>query len=284
MRYYIVDDKIGIVKAIENIIESRNLGDVIGFNTAPEKAVEEILVKKPDIVMADLLMPTMDGIELVRKIKKLSPEIYFVMISKVTDKEMVAQAYDAGIEFFIHKPINIKEIESVIGNVAEKYKMNTMMENIRGIFSANIPENGEEARTVNHDDQIQEIKALLGMLGMSGEKGTTDILAICQYLINNNCDYSKIVLEEVAESKGDSSKNMEQRIRRAMKKGLTNVASIGLSDYGNDIFQVYANYVFDFRSINEEMECIKGNNQNGGRVAIPKFIYGLMMYKNSKNV
>ena len=108
-------------------------------------------------------------------------------------------------------------------------------------------------------------------------------MALCQYLIKKGESYNKKALEEVAQSRGDTSKNMEQRMRRAIKKGLSNVASIGLSDYGNDIFQLYANYVFDFKSIKDEMECIEGRNENGGRVAIPKFVEGLLMYKNSYN-
>ena len=283
MKYYIVDDKIGVVKTIENIIESQDIGDVIGFETDPAKAVNEIIIKKPDIVLVDLLMPEMDVIELVKRISNENSNIAFVMLSKVTDKEMVAQAYDAGIEFFIHKPVNLKEIIAVLSNVAEKKKINTMMNDIKGIFKN---DNRQEEMVSNldaNDDSSNAISIFLGMLGMNGEKGTADILALCQYLIKKDESYNKKALEDVALSRGDTSKNMEQRMRRAIKKGLSNVASIGLSDYGNDIFQLYANYVFDFKSIKDEMEFIEGKNENGGRVAIPKFIEGLLMYKNSYN-
>ncbi len=284
MRYYIVDDSIGIVKAIENIIESRDIGDVIGFETMPDKAVEEIILKKPDIVLVDLLMPTMDGIELVKKVSSINKNISFVMISKVSDKEMIAQAYDAGIEFFIQKPINLKEIESVLGNVAEKRKMNSMMNDIKGIFRDENSQEQSLQKSSQEGEGYGDIILFLGMLGMNGEKGTTDIISVCRYLLKHGGFYNKTALEEVADLSGDSSKNIEQRMRRAIKKGLSNVASIGLSDYGNDIFQVYANYVFDFKSIKDEMNYIEGKKQNGGRVAIPKFIDGLIMYKNSKNV
>lgn len=283
MRYYIVDDKIGVVKTIENIIESQDIGDVIGFETDPARAVNEIIMKKPDIVLVDLLMPEMDGIELVKRVSRENSNIAFVMLSKVTDKEMIAQAYDAGIEFFIHKPINLREIKAVLSNVAEKKKINTMMNNIKGIFKNDNSQEESVSKFETNDDSSNAISIFLGMLGMNGEKGTADILALCQYLIRKGESYNKKALEEVALSRGDTSKNMEQRMRRAIKKGLSNVASIGLSDYGNDIFQLYANYVFDFKSIKDEMECIEGKNENGGRVAIPKFIEGLLMYKNSYN-
>lgn len=50
MKYYIVDDEIGTVKTLENIVESRDLGEVIGYATDPEKAIGEILALQPDII------------------------------------------------------------------------------------------------------------------------------------------------------------------------------------------------------------------------------------------
>ena len=116
---------------------------------------------------------------------------------------------------------------------------------------------------------------------MLGEKGTSDILSVCQYLIEHDEEYSKEVLTRVAAEKLETSKNLEQRMRRAIKKGLTNVANLGIDDYSNEVFQVYANYVFDFKNIKDEMDFIKGSSSGGGRVNISKFIEGLLLYRKS---
>lgn len=278
MRYYIVDDEIGVVKTLENILESRNLGEVVGYSTEPEKAIDEIIALRPDIVLSDLLMSKMDGITLVQRVKALRGDISFVMISKVSDKGMIEQAYNAGVEFFISKPINVIEVEKVLGNVAEKIRMNSIVSNIRGIFAE---EERSKAQETPKDDGVHEINLFLGLLGMLGEKGTADILSICQYLISSGAEYSRDVLVKVAEEKGETSKNLEQRIRRAIKKGLTNVANLGIDDYSNEVFQVYANYVFDFKNIKDEMEFIKGRSSGGGRVNISKFVEGLLLYRKS---
>lgn len=279
MRYYIVDDEIGVVKTLENILESRNLGEVVGYSTEPEKAIDEIIALRPDIVLSDLLMSKMDGITLVQRVKALRGDISFVMISKVSDKGMIEQAYNAGVEFFISKPINVIEVEKVLGNVAEKIRMNSIVSNIRGIFAE---EERSKAQEMSREaDDVHEINLFLGLLGMLGEKGTADILSICQYLISSGAEYSRDVLVKVAEEKGETSKNLEQRIRRAIKKGLTNVANLGIDDYSNEVFQVYANYVFDFKNIKDEMEFIKGRSSGGGRVNISKFVEGLLLYRKS---
>lgn len=278
MKYYIVDDEIGTVKTLENIVEKRNLGDVIGYATDPEKALGEILALNPEIVLVDLLMSKMDGIALVDQIKPIRPLISFVMISQVADKGMIEQAYNAGVEFFINKPINIIEVEKVLHNVADKIKMNSIVSNIKGMFAeTESPKQKHERK----EDVLREINVFLGLLGMLGEKGTSDILSVCQYLIEHDEEYSKSVLTQVAAEKLETSKNLEQRMRRAIKKGLANVANLGIDDYSNEVFQVYANYVFDFKNIKDEMDFIKGNNSGGGRVNISKFIEGLLLYRKS---
>lgn len=278
MKYYIVDDVIGIAKTLENIVESKNLGEVIGYQTDPVRAVGEIIAMKPDIVLVDLLMSELDGIGLVDKVKSQCPGIYFVMISRVQDKDMIEQAYSAGVEFFISKPINIIEVVKVLENVSEKRNLRQIMNNIKGMFDGDAEPKPTEAQ-----DPMHEINVFLGLLGMLGEKGTGDIIDVCAYVNAHGGIFTKESLAQVAEEKGDTSKNLEQRIRRAIKKGLSNVASLGIDDYGNEVFQVYANYVFDFKSIKDEMDRLKGITDLGGRVNINKFIDGLMLYKNSKD-
>lgn len=278
MKYYIIDDEIGTVKTLENIVEIRGLGDVIGYATDPEKAVGEILALNPEIVLVDLLMSKMDGIALVDQIKGVRPQISFVMISQVADKGMIEQAYNAGVEFFINKPINIIEVEKVLNHVSDKIKMNSLVAGIKGMFA----ETEEQSTPLERkDDVLREINVFLGLLGMLGEKGTSDILSVCQYLIGHNEEYSKNVLTHIAAEKLETSKNLEQRMRRAIKKGLTNVANLGIDDYSNEVFQVYANYVFDFKNIKDEMDFIKGSSSGGGRVNISKFIEGLLLYRKS---
>ena len=278
MKYYIIDDEIGTVKTLENIVEIRGLGDVIGYATDPEKAVGEILALNPEIVLVDLLMSKMDGIALVDQIKGVRPQISFVMISQVADKGMIEQAYNAGVEFFINKPINIIEVEKVLNHVSDKIKMNSLVAGIKGMFA----ETEEQSAPLERkDDVLREINVFLGLLGMLGEKGTSDILSVCQYLIGHNEEYSKNVLTHIAAEKLETSKNLEQRMRRAIKKGLTNVANLGIDDYSNEGFQVYANYVFDFKNIKDEMDFIKGSSSGGGRVNISKFIEGLLLYRKS---
>lgn len=64
-------------------------------------------------------MPEIDGITFVKRARSYAPDLTFIMLSQVASKDMIADAYSAGIEFYIHKPINSIEVESILRKVSE---------------------------------------------------------------------------------------------------------------------------------------------------------------------
>lgn len=277
MRFYILDDMISAVKVLENIIESRNLGEVIGTQTSSEKAVDEIRAKNPDIVVLDLLMPVKDGITVVNEVKETNPEIDFVMVSQVVDKNMVSDAYKAGIEFFITKPNNFIEIENVLRRVVEKRQMASVLSGIRSVMGTTQPTSPSVSQEPS-EDSLSKIRKILGSVGMLGESGTKDIINVCQMLKKGNASYdSKSTLNAYAFSLGEDPKIVKQRIRRAVKRGLTNTAALGIEDYYSDLFEQYAHSLFNFDAIRSEMDLLRGKSAYGGRPSIDKFFEGLQM-------
>ena len=271
MRYYIVDDDISIVRILTNIIEENNSFEVIGSSNNGETAYNQILLLNPDIVLVDFLMPKMDGNTLVREIKILKPDICFIMISQVLDSGLVADSYKSGIEFFIKKPINKIEVEKVTSKVSEKIEMQMMLASIKTMLKSS----AQPDKDIN--GSLKEIKHILGILGMLGEKGTTDIIKICTYLIENKKSFSECNLEKLFTGFGDNPDIVKQRIRRAIKGGLENMANLGIEDYGNETFYTYSNVLFNFSSVKAEMDHIKGIRKTGGKISINKFFEGLLL-------
>ncbi len=114
MDIYIVEDNMNIINILKKIIRDRELGNVIGFSLDGISGEKEILELNPDIVLVDLLMPGKDGICLINDIKRLKPNIQFIMISQVLSKDMIGKAYECGAEYYINKPINALEIDNVL--------------------------------------------------------------------------------------------------------------------------------------------------------------------------
>jgi len=279
MKYYIVDDVITNVKILDRIIEQKDLGEVIGFNTDAEMAVKEIITKNPNIVFADLLMPVKDGITLVREVRRMRPNMNFIMISQVSDKDMVAEAYKSGVEFFIHKPINIIEVETVARRVAEKIRMESMLGEIREMIQST---EGNPTASIQKKSSVKDIKYLFSVLGMLGERGTKDLLHICETLIAEEKNYDEDTISDYGDKIGEDAKIIKQRMRRAVKKGLTNIATLRNEDYYNELFQSYSYMIFDSDSIRSEMDFLKGKASVGGRVNLDKFIEGLLIFNEMK--
>lgn len=271
MEYYIVDDDKSIIKILGNIIEEKQLGEVIGSSEDSVTALKEIIMLNPDIVLVDLLMPKLDGNSLIREVKLLKPEVKFMMISQVSDSELVADSYNSGIEFFISKPINIIEVENVARKIAETIQLENILSNIRKVFK-DAPDQKDIGK-----DSIAEIKYILSMLGMLGEKGTNDILKISDFLIKNQKPYDDCHIDYICSQLWDNPKTVKQRMRRAVKRGLTNLANLGLEDYLCESFQSYSSILFDFENVKAEMDYIRGKRKTGGKISINKFIEGLLL-------
>ncbi|SHK58255.1 DNA-binding domain-containing protein [Paramaledivibacter caminithermalis] len=276
MKFYIVDDDINIVKILQDIIEEKKLGEVVGYSYDGDTALKDILEINPDIVLIDYLMPNKDGASLTKEIRKITPDIYFIIISQVSDKEMIAESYNSGIEFFITKPINIIEVEKVIKSVSQKIEMSRAISNIKGMLKLGFEP--DKKSKLERENQINRIKYILSSIGILGEKGSYDIIKICQYMIENENDrYIINDINDICLKLGENPKIMKQRMRRAIMKGIRNIANTGIEDYMNECFVKYSNSLFDFESVKAEMDYIRGKRVSGGKVNVIKFIENILV-------
>lgn len=272
MKFYLVDDDLMVIKILENIIEEQKLGDVIGYSTDSTECVNEILIKKPDIVLVDMLMPQKDGSMLVSEIKSKNSEIKFIMISQITTKNLISKAYNAGIEFFINKPINKIEVTNVVQKLMDTIEMEKKFKIIEGMFGAAQPQTGGQQK-----DQLYNIRHVFSKLGIMGEKGSEDIIKICEYMLRNNIRSFDFKVRDICETLSDNPKAMEQRLRRAINKGLINIANVGIEDYMNDTFMRYSNSIYDFENVKAEMDYIRGKRKSGGKISVKRFIDNLIL-------
>lgn len=274
MKFYIVDDDISVVKMVEEIVRDSNLGEIVGTSTDSLSGFEECKLLKPDVILIDLLMPELDGITFVEKIKKELPKIKCVMISQVTSKKIIGEAYDGGITFFVRKPINRKEIRHVLNNLSEQKQLERALDQIKAVIGGTVelPKGSKDS-----EDQLsKKYKYVFSKLGILGESGCDEIIACCNYIKAHKNTVNSLKLMDITNEIFENPKAAEQRIRRAINKGLSNIAYIGVEDYLNDYFVKYSNTLYDFEQVRAEMEHIRGRNEYRGKINIKKFIDNLM--------
>lgn len=242
-----------------------DLGVVVGEAESGINGVSSILTMHPDVVLIDLLMPELDGIETIERLKMEGFKGQFIMISQIVNKEMVGEAYEKGVEFFIHKPINRVEVLSILKKTTEQFRLKGSLLAIQESL-ANIG----LTKTIRRQSSVKEIVlAILNDMGIIGEVGSDDIVTIIEFLMNQDKRVAQLPslkeLYEAVTMKGESSesdlkresKAMEQRIRRTILTAVNNLASLGAIDYTNHEFEYYAPRYFDFQEIRNQMISIQ---------------------------
>lgn len=280
MKIYIVDDDVSIIKMVEEIILDSELGEIIGTCNSSLTALDEICLLKPDILIVDLLMPELDGISLVERFKRVCPDSKCIMVSQVSSKKIVGDAYEKGITFFISKPVNKKEIRQVIKNLTDQIILETNFKKIKQVLSLEEqPIRNKISHQSSHlgQDLEKKFRMVFSRLGILGEVGCDDILKLCLHMIDTNGQGSSLKLKDLSEQLSENPKAMEQRIRRTVNKGLSNIANLGIEDYLNETYVKYSNTLFDFDQVRLEMESIRGKKGTGGKINIKKFLDNLIL-------
>lgn len=119
-RILLVDDEVMELEALKNYIDWKKLG-IEHVDTAKNGriAYEKVLEKQPDIVIADIQMPGMDGIALAKKISELNSRIKIIFLTGYDDFSYVKEAFRVNAVDYLLKPFTEESIEEVIGKVKE---------------------------------------------------------------------------------------------------------------------------------------------------------------------
>ena len=273
MKIFIIEDDISVIGILEDIVERSGLGSVCGDTGDGPPDLDQILSLDPDLILIDLLMPGKDGIQIVRELKERGCGAKFIMISQVSAKEMIAKAYTAGVEFFIQKPINLIEVRQVISNVKSQIENERALKTIQSVFA------GREApasRPAPAELRRRKLTHILSQLGMAGEKGSKDITDLCLILLEEGGNVSQTGVSALCARLPGPPKSTEQRIRRAVERGLDHIASLGLEDYNNEFFLRYATCLFPFHEVRAEMAFQQGKGPRG-KASLKKFLDGLVI-------
>jgi DNA-binding NtrC family response regulator len=114
----IVDDEQIVVTRLKSSLEKD--GYAVEIFTESEKALQRISQKFFDVVITDLKMPNVDGMEIFRHVRELWPHAKIIMISGFATIETAKEAMKNGVYDFIVKPFKICQIKEIIARSLEK--------------------------------------------------------------------------------------------------------------------------------------------------------------------
>ncbi|RLB77644.1 MAG: sigma-54-dependent Fis family transcriptional regulator, partial [Deltaproteobacteria bacterium] len=117
----VVDDELSILQSLEGILSDE--GYEVICAASGREALEKIKETMPDIVLLDIWMPEMDGIETLVKIREISPQIQVVMMSGHGTIETAVKATKLGAYDFIEKPLSLEKLLLTINNALEYHSL-----------------------------------------------------------------------------------------------------------------------------------------------------------------
>jgi two-component system chemotaxis response regulator CheY len=113
VRYLVVDDSVFARKNLIKMIEIFG-GEVAGEAGDGLTAIAEYNRIKPDIVLMDITMPQMEGIEAVERIVRQHPQARIVMVSSVGYQENILAALQKGAKHFVQKPVKPEVLYEIL--------------------------------------------------------------------------------------------------------------------------------------------------------------------------
>lgn len=277
--FAVVDDDPASQRMLSDILNTK--GDVIAEFSSGKEALKFFESgRRVDVCFIDLLMPDISGIEVVEKVIPLFPMTLFVMVSQVEAKTLMTKAYSVGIEFFIHKPINRKEILAIAERVLEKQRLKSTLEQIEKSLAEVRSPKPIKVREPNELALKKRFQLVFSDLGILGETGSRELQAIVLRFKNNEEELANLPLRSIYQAIAGTEEeiqSIEQRIRRVIKQALGNIALRGLEDFYDEYFERYASKYFDFAEVRDRVLELRQKRTSSARINIRKFLIALYM-------
>ena len=112
----IIDDQAGIRSLLREVFS------VFGFKTIEAqdgyRGLEQLEARQPDIILLDMKMPGLSGIETLRKIRAVDTKVPVILVTAYQELEMIHEAERLGVSVRLIKPFDLEELQRIVSQVA----------------------------------------------------------------------------------------------------------------------------------------------------------------------
>jgi len=218
----IVDDHAIIRKGISALINTDETIEVIGEANDGKSAIEQYMIKKPDVVLLDLVMPDIGGVEVIKTVIRIDPKAKFIVLTSFASDDQVFSAIKAGALGYLIKDTDPDDLITAIHQVyrGESYLSSVIARKvIQEIFES------ENKPVIADPLTNRELEVLQVLAKGKKNKDIAELLSISDTTVRKHV--SNILAKLHLASRTEAA-------LYAIKEGLTNMEDENLNDQYNN--------------------------------------------------
>lgn len=261
LKIFLVEDEFVVREGIKNNIDWAAHGyEFVGEATDGELAFPMIQKLKPDIVITDIKMPFMNGLELGKLIKKEFPWMEIIILSGYAEFDYAKEAISMGAAHYLTKPISGDELIGEIDKLAQKIEKRRLEIRLREKYLKEMEENTREDKKrlflhmIMGDKNITELIEQAGRLNM-------DISAIYYNIVLLKIMSSGHTKEEysqsIVEAWKDISEVLEQKNILIFDRGIEGKAIVYKGDTPEELQKLQENTISSIKEVLKKYPSIE---------------------------
>ena len=238
IKIVIVDDNLQIKNAIVNYLKMQQDMEVVGQGSDGHEAINLIKELEPDVILLDVIMPYLDGIEVLEQINTLKNKPQSIMVSAVGQEEVIQRAMKLGAAYYIVKPF---EIDLLVKRIRE-LKINKKNKDRQLVT---YPKK-EETKPINfHSKSVESfISKIIHEVGVpahiKGYKFLREAIILVLKDSNNLEQITKVLYPKIARRYRTTTSRVERAIRHAIE--------IAWEKGNNELIsEIFGNTIYDSR-------------------------------------
>ncbi|MNO13516.1 putative response regulatory protein [compost metagenome] len=169
-KVFIVDDEPFIIEGLYDIVDWSKLGmEIVGHAENGCAALDELKETPVDILITDISMPKMNGLDLIRQSRNLKPDLKAIVLSGYDEFAYLKEGMSLGIENYLLKPINLEEFQATLKTVHEKLDASRHHDALNE-YSIRILRDNVMHRWVCNQIEPREFRERTDLLGLQMDK------------------------------------------------------------------------------------------------------------------
>jgi putative nucleotidyltransferase with HDIG domain len=223
VRILVVDDEVQIAQLLSGVLEGE--GYDVEYQTDPAKAKERIEEERFDLLLTDLRMPGMGGMELIEEARRIRPEMDSLIMTAFASTETAVGALRGGVSDYLSKPFGVAEVRSAVGRALESRARRAEEEREKSSLSERVA-----AQEQDLQQNVADLSFLHDLTRLIAERNTP--LRACLGALARHLGCDLVVLtegERVIERVGSAGDAAElvQLARESAREGLSRLGAPG---------------------------------------------------------